>query len=125
MPLTTSLGMIEWLEDMPVLKQFYKDNMNKSEECFTETSNKYRNWIEKASAKRNRSSCETYALGLNKYSKDATVANYSLLVNTFPSDTLRYVSILAARDLFCYYQLCVLPADLNLFFHSTHFFACK
>lgn len=90
-PLTTSLGMIEWLEDMPVLIKFLKDNINDDEELnrFNQAHDKYQNWIDKA--KKSNSKLDAYALALQKYSKEVTIANYSSLVNSLAWNTLRYV----------------------------------
>lgn len=90
-PLTTSLGMIEWLEDMPVLREFLEDNINEKVNCFEEASEKYKSWITKASSKKNKSDLEAYASALHKYSKEATITNYLSLVNSLPLHTLRYV----------------------------------
>lgn len=94
-PLTTNLGIIEWLEDTTVLKKFLEDNISSSEEINhfrSKAAGKYETWISRAASR--KSVTEAYAVALTKYSREATIANYAELVNGIHWNTLRYVQLI-------------------------------
>lgn len=79
-PLTNSLGIIEWLEDSPVFEEFL--NVNDAESI-----KMYEKLLNRASGSDNPS--EKYAAACQKYTSENTIANYQAMVNQVPWDIWR------------------------------------
>lgn len=90
-PLTSQLGIIEWLTQTCVLKSFIENNITDEtdKKMYREAAIEYATWIRKASRKSNLSDAELYTNAVLKYSSDNTVNKFKTLINTLSLDILR------------------------------------
>lgn len=83
-PLTSRLGIIEWVGNTLELKKFIGFAKSVHEKGFQ----KYIAWLNKA-CPGNKTFLEKYNKAYLKFSREDTILNYKLLMNNLPIDALR------------------------------------
>ncbi|XP_025836118.1 DNA-dependent protein kinase catalytic subunit-like [Agrilus planipennis] len=87
-PLTDSLGLIQWVKHTVGLGDFMKEVFDKDNSICESVSNKYASWIQSVSRKK-LSIVQQYGTVSMEFSRDKTIKNYRNLVSSIPWDCLR------------------------------------
>ncbi|KAJ8958552.1 hypothetical protein NQ314_006391 [Rhamnusium bicolor] len=82
-PLTSNLGIIQWINDTQPLSDFIIKSL-KDKKTFDKISNDYINRLYKA-----QDAIHIYGLSAMKYNRDKTISFYRSLVNKIPWDVMR------------------------------------
>ncbi|KAB0800482.1 hypothetical protein PPYR_06222 [Photinus pyralis] len=101
-PLTSALGIIEWLDDTKELKEFIVEALaNQAEQvAYNSALSSYHKWIEKATPKSNKNMAppDYYGRACMNYARGKTITNYLELVSRVPADILRRAFTIISVD---------------------------
>nr|CAD7199224.1 unnamed protein product [Timema douglasi] len=91
-PLTSKVGIIEWVNETKPLRQFFTDHLNQEEEMmYHQIGPLFAKWM--CSVSRNKSkdiqAMERYATAYLKFNRDETVTKFQELTNRLPWDIFR------------------------------------
>ncbi|XP_066992546.2 DNA-dependent protein kinase catalytic subunit [Anabrus simplex] len=112
-PLSCTLGMIQWMDGTETFKQVLLETLSDEEkEKWQAAILSYKSWLCKASGKENLPIFQLYRNAYIKYSRSETVASYNEKVNMIPWDIFK-------RAIF---NLSSSPED---YFIRRHSFACS
>lgn len=93
-PLTTSLGLIKWVDDTTSLSTFIYDCVQDKLNQFLDIRAQYHNWVMQASK---GATCPVHVYfwnALTSYSQNETVQKFTSFVNEIPANVLRYIFII-------------------------------
>lgn len=92
-PLTSNLGIIEFIENTNVLKNLFRSSVEDIG-IFDDCSKLYVTWLKKTLPRSvNENVYDLYKYSLLKRTKNETISNYNSLVNKIPWDVLRFEDI--------------------------------